>query len=408
MSAPEKLLSRFLYKFREKISRVAHATALMTIAFANQASAFVEDNGGFIVLPPAYGYLTPHIVTGGGGTVYVNSTQSGSITIPTGATSATATISSVGTLAFITFQGFTKSGTGNGADISYVRVELTNATTVTAFRNTSSGTETVIAFWTVIDATSSLVSSVQKGTTTIGAGASSANTGISAVTLASAVLSWLGSINDATTNNIPTAWTGAVISSTTNVQAQRNTSGQSSVVGWNVINFNASAISSVQANLGRNITSGTTRNDTITSVTTANTMIFFQGLTSNDLDASLAIEQVDIRLAGATTVTLANNTAVSVSTQRIRYSVIAYASGVLKSMQRSTTTMTAATSNNATITSVTTTKAFANYLGFTTTATTNINDSSSAVALTSATNVQVSKGTSTSNSTVSWEVPEFN
>lgn len=86
-------------------------------------------------------------------TSMIASVQSGTITIGTGATSNTATITSVNTAkSVVHFLGFTTTWTTTyRGDRTFPRVALTNATTVTAFRDSSDATFTVTVGYCVVE-----------------------------------------------------------------------------------------------------------------------------------------------------------------------------------------------------------------------------------------------------------------
>lgn len=83
----------------------------------------------------------------------VKSVQYGSITIGTGSTSNTATITAVRTdKALLVYLGGTVSGSGTGnTDIALSRVTLTNSTTVTATRGESDANLSTVTTFVVIE-----------------------------------------------------------------------------------------------------------------------------------------------------------------------------------------------------------------------------------------------------------------
>jgi len=149
---------------------------------------------------------------------------------------------------------------------------------------------------------------------------------------------------------------------------------------------------------------------TITSVTTANSLIFWNGAyntaatTNNNLIA-------DIALTNATTVT-ATRTGTGANTCTARFVVIEFIPGVLTSVQRGTITIASgSTSNTATITSVSEDVAFFNCLGFrSANASTERADAVLAtVNLTTATELTATRTTNDSNDIiVGYQVAEFN
>lgn len=340
-------------------------------------------------------------------TSYVNSVQYVTITIPTGATSATATISAVGSLAFLNNLGFETITASNGA-IGYPRVELTNTTTVTAYRNTSDASITVTVKACVVDATSDLVTSVQRGTITVASGSTSNTATISAVTNANTIVTHQGQTTDETSQVIKQIENVLSLSGTTVTATRQDGTSGSITVGYQVVEFKGSALAQSVQNIAKTWNSGTSTTATITSVNTNNAIIFYAGSSCATTANHAQAEQM-AQLTDATTVTISINTA-STLAHSFNCSVVEFASGVLASaVQRGTTTLTAATSNTSTITAVNTSKAMLNYLHYTaSTSTSSIRDTCSSAYLTNSTTVTVARGTANNNITGSWAIAEFN
>lgn len=336
---------------------------------------------------------------------YVNSVQQVSITIPANTTSATATISSVGSLAFIVYGGESTSATATMAR-GYARVELTNSTIVTAYRN-GALTDTVTVNLCVVDATSSLVNSVQSGTVTIGVSNTSSTATISSVNSNYTVLTWLGQTTGDSfsygANDVYLSYSGTTLTAT------RITSNSATpIVGYQVIEFNSAALNSIVQdvkNAWTNTSSSSTQ--TITSVNVNNTILFYAGSGGNNSSNAATVKQ-RATLTNGTTITYNTNTAGSISCQYNLF-VVEFASGVLNSsVQRGTITLSGATSRTATISSVTTTKTLMNSLQFTSTQTSsNLPNVLTRVSLTNSTTVTANKNTSTNATTLSYEVAEF-
>lgn len=359
-----------------------------------------------IIFPSTF-WSTPAGGGGGGGGTYVSSVQHVSITIPTGSTSATATISTVGSRAFLLFNGF-QATAATDTSVAYARVELTNTTTVTAYRNSSSGSDTVTVKCVVVDATSSLIASVQTGTISIAGGGTSGTATISSVNASYTALHLLGYINSQTSLSLSNIEPVLTISGTT-ITATRQFSGNSSTVGFIVIEFQSAACNqAVQSYQLSWTNSGTSTTQTITSVNTNNALIIYAGSNGNSSSGINKIEQY-ATLTNGTTVTVNTNTAGFI-TCRYNFFVVEFASGILKSsVQRNTTTLTGVTSNTSTITSVTTTSALLNFLRYTSSQTTaNIPNVCTNAVLTNGTTVTVARNSSTNNVIGSWEVADFN
>lgn len=114
-----------------------------------------------------------------------------------------------------------------------------------------------------------------------------------------------------------------------------------------------------------------------------------------------------VSLTNSTTITAFDEGAATGGvTTTMKITVIEFAPGVIRSVQRGTTTLLGVTSNSTTITSVNTTKAFLNFLGWST----NADDQryEGIVELAGATSVQVTNQLATgATNTFSWEVLEY-
>lgn len=358
-------------------------------------------------LPSNMGFFAPAVGGGGGGTTYVNSVQHVAITIAAGSASNTATISSIGLLAFI-INGHWQT-TDTSPDKGYCRVELTNSTTVTAYRNTSASTAALTVYCCVVDATSDLIVSVQQGTVSLSSAQTSNTATVSSVNSNNYAVHYLGSTNVATATSYNKVDIGLTYSGTT-VTATRDTSGAGETCGFVLIEFNGAALNqAVQAISKSWVSSGTSTTSTITSVNTSRSLIIYAGQQSDGTTNGARLKQKAM-LTNSTTVTFDVNTA---NSQNLIYNchVVEFVSGVLaSSAQRGTTTISASsTSNTSTISSVTTSKSLLSFLGATTTLTTNSQGSILAgTSLTNSTTVTASRGGTSNAVTASWEVMEFN
>lgn len=336
------------------------------------------------------------------GTSYINSVQQVSITIGSGATSNTATITGVGANSFIIFQGFTTdAAVALDADTPKItsRVELTNSTTVTAFRNTSGASVTVNAV--VIDPTSSLVTGVQSGTITLSAASSNTAT-ISSVSTSLSAVFFLGAITSSTGDAIK-AWYGTTLTNSTTVTASCQLSA-TATVGYVVVTFATGAIQSIQQKV---TTSSSGSNDvtTISAVTVANCMLVYGGYKNNNGGFNAAWS----RITSTTAVTSAFGAAPSF-TRTHYFTVIEFKSGVLNSSSQTGSIAVSSTSNTATISSVNTAKSICNFTNFTNNSSlTSWRDYAGKITLTNATTVTATKNTagSSDTSTIGYEVIEF-
>lgn len=341
-------------------------------------------------------------------TNYITSTgvQYVAITIPTGAASATATIAAVGTTAFILNNGFESSGT-TSASTAYCRIELTNSTTVTAYRNASDATITCVASACVVDATGNLIVSVQSGTIVFASGATSATATISSVDANNAVLHCLGFISSQASLSLSNIEVILTYSGTT-VTATRLFSGSTETVGFIVIEFQGAVMNqAVQSFQKAWTTTTTSTTQVITSVNANNALVIWAGSNANSGISEARTEQRAV-LTNGTTVTINVNTAFSIAAN-YNFFVLEFIAGVLNSnVQRGTTTLTTVNSNTSTITAVNTTNTLTNFLRYTATQTAaDITDSVTAVALTNSTTVTTARNGASGNVTSSWEIAEF-
>ena len=113
-------------------------------------------------------------------------------------------------------------------------------------------------------------------------------------------------------------------------------------------------------------------------------------------------------LTNSTTITLNVNSATSIPVIW-NGTVVEFVSGVLASaVQRNTITLTGVTSNTATITGVGS-KAVANWCGFSASAgASRLDEAETNLTLTNTTTLTAAKNTSTANTTISYEVLDFN
>lgn len=149
---------------------------------------------------------------------------------------------------------------------------------------------------------------------------------------------------------------------------------------------------------------------TITSVTTANSLIFWNGATNTAATTNNNLI-ADVALTNSTTVT-ATRTGTGANTCTARFVVVEFVPGVLTSVQRGTITIASgSTSNTATITSVSEDVAFFNCLGFRSanSSTERADAVLATVDLTAATTVTATRAVNDSNDIiVGYQVAEFN
>lgn len=157
--------------------------------------------------------------------------QRGTIAI-TGATSNTATIAAVNlNNAVIRYLGQTYTAAATEQNKAFARVELTNATTVTASVNTSPGAETTSVDFEVTEYLPGVIKSVQRGTV-VGA----ATAAITAVDMTKSDLHYLGhteSAADGITQYLPRLSLSTATLITQSVVVSAATTSGYQVVEWN-------------------------------------------------------------------------------------------------------------------------------------------------------------------------------
>lgn len=362
-----------------------------------------------IVLPAAFGFYQVSR------TAIANSVQYVSIVIPAGSTSATASISTVDTnYAVLLWGGFNTTHTGSAAREFLPRIDLTNGTTVTAFRNTSSATHTVTAYVTVVEFVSSAINLIQKGTISLSTfaisppdadGSNNATiqtAAISTVDLNNSVILYLGNTVTSAGFSAVGQLVGLDFYDNSTIRAQRNSiNSHSTTVGYMVVEFKPEVVASIQRRAVTLTSTNSSDSDTIGSVDTSGSLLLFNGITS--ANSSWAESLYHIRLTDGTTVTLERNGSSS-SGRTIYYHVLQFSSGV-NSQQRATTSLTSATADS-TITAVNTTKSSA-YLCGQLTAGTVANQIFTSVRLLNSTTVRAEKNGTSTSSAVSWETVEF-
>jgi len=157
---------------------------------------------------------------------FLQSVQCGTITINSGATSGTATITSVDTTrTALSNNGYTGNDS-SGSAVTDAWLTLTNATTVTATRSTNtSETYTSVVRFCALQFLSGLTKSIQIGTATIAANQTSGNATITSVNTAKAWPLWLGQSSECNSGGFSNdRGTAAItLSGATTVTATRNT-----------------------------------------------------------------------------------------------------------------------------------------------------------------------------------------
>ena len=347
---------------------------------------------------------------GAGVSGIIESIQQISITIAGGTSSNTATITSVDTSrSLLLYNGQTTALTGDtegeqfGGPITSVRGGLTNATTVTATRGGTSATP-VTAYYTVVQFKSGATTQIQKGTIALSAATSNTATITSVDTSRS--VAFHNGWSTATASRGTTPGT-IVLTNATTVTAQVN--GASNItVAYTVVEFSSSVVESVQQ-LSKGLTTSSSDTSTITSVDTSRTMVIWNGYRCTNNGGSIRQYLFKHTLTNATTVTYDTFISAPGSTLTYATTVIQFRAGVVKSLQRNSSSTMNSAPKNDTITTVDTTKTISNMCGFQTTDN-NVADSSKfwiASRINSSTQHQLLIGDATGEIIASWEAVEF-
>lgn len=336
--------------------------------------------------------------------------QQVSITIASGSLTGTATITAVGSGAFIVFQGFTGTETTTQLDDDYARIELTNSTTVTATRGVTGSSQTVTINAVIIDGnTTNLIKSVQSGTITVASASASNTATISAVTNTNTAVFYLGVTANASDISLTNTEFVLSLSGTTLTATRQSGAALQVIVGYCVVEFQGSALNSSVQNVAYVSTPGAgvvTENVTIASVTTANTFLSYSG-SSCSLAGSANIGRMYAQLTAATTVAISWNTASTTRVRNFNLCVIEFVSGVLaQAVQRGTIALAAATSGTATITSSATSSTLVNWLNNSTSASSNSNVTCCRITQTNATTITENVNSSATG-TGSYEAVQF-
>lgn len=208
------------------------------------------------------------------------SVQHITVTIAGGATVGTTTITSVDTsLTALIVNGWinSTSSDANGKVQGYV--QLTNATTVTATRGASSANATVV-YVDVVTFDASMIQSIQYVSAAMASGSTSTAITISAVTVANTVVHSLGGNG---VDSKGTAQAGADLTTTTNINSIRVSTGFATTFYYVVIEFKSAVLNSAVRKINRaGSSSGTVAISP--TVTVANCMTFYGGASCNAQD----------------------------------------------------------------------------------------------------------------------------
>ena len=309
------------------------------------------------------GFAAFTLAASGVPTLLIQSIQTFSITIAAGATSGTATISSVDTTkAYLPYGGYETSNTAENASEILPRSELTNATTVTAYRNTSDAVFVTTVKGTVVEFVSGAVQSTARGTITVTG--TSATATISSVTTGNSVTSFLGSTSDATDAVHTDTLVRADLTNATTVTATQAGPGNDTVTGYTVLEFVSGVLNSSTQTYSITIADTTSSGTaTISAVTLAQTAMVHGGRSRTGvwLPATLGYAQI----TDTTTVTHTRTGTTNVTV--LNGTVVEYKTASITGVDRGTNTIAAlATTQDSTIGAVTAAQTYVSQHGDTT------------------------------------------
>lgn len=296
------------------------------------------------------------------GSSVITSIQQGSITIAAGSNSNTATLSPTVTAAnsMLVYNGVTTDlATSNHAKCA-VRITLTNGTTVTATRELNSSVAVTVNF-SVVEFASG-VNSIQYNTITITAAGTSNTRTISAVG-ANAFVMWLGGSVSTASLAYADVQSGVTLTNSTTVTGNIGFAlANDYTMNFVVVDLDSTIVASVQQRTLTSAATATTDVDTISSISTTDTLLVNGGNTAASTTTFAAIGFRSV-LTNATTVTFTRN-GIGVISRTHYYTAVVFAAAVLKqAIQSATITLSAAASGTATITAVVTAKSFVMWEG---------------------------------------------
>ena len=341
----------------------------------------------------------------------VTSIQQFTIAIDNAATTNTATISAVNAASsIIIYDGVLTNGAGTDVEEALAECTLTNSTTVTATRGAQDGTKDTTIRGVVVEFNPRLVASVEYGTVNIPTSASTGTATLAtAVPSSRAAVIFLGSRVTGGTTAYTHAQMTVDLTGPATVTGRRNSNSAtlSPTARFAVIRFVDGAVTSVQqVNNTASSSTATSATATLTTpVDTTRTVLFSGGTASTQ--SAVAAGMWRWTLTNKSTVTWTRDTGTSAN--NILYvTAVEFSPNIIKSIQRGTIAMSAVATNTATVTAVTTTKAFANYTGLNVNSSaTNANNVFANLTLTNTTTLTAARSGSTGLCTIGYELVEF-
>lgn len=290
---------------------------------------------------------------------YVSKVYHGSITIGAGSVFGNATIPPMGPFAILIYLGQVNTSATNQSSIISPAINLLTSTQVGATRNAvDAGSVTI--YFAVVDATSDLVDQIEYNSAAFAGTNTKTTTLANSFDLARSAVFWLGNFSS-DTSAVPARRTNARFTAVNQVTATSNST-HTGTTRFVCVQFKAGVIQSVQQVSDAYATANATDTKTISAVVQANVWIAFGGVNTGGSG------YYEIQLTSATNINLVR-TATSVASRTPAYTVIEFVSGVIKSNQNFAISLLSAAQADATVSSVNTARALANFSGYNNTST---------------------------------------
>jgi hypothetical protein len=336
------------------------------------------------------------------------SIQEVDVAIAGGASSGTATISAVSSLASIVWAGNTSNTAADDLTAVWATVTLTNSTTVTANRGSAAASALSVKCY-VIDWSSDWVESVQFGSMTTSASTTATAT-ISSVTTSRSAVFFLGHYNTSANTNYARGLGRFDLTNSTTVTLTKGAATTDLLGKFCVVQFKAAKIQSLQTTSISMTSGNSSATATISAVTANNTFMAYGGCTMGSSVTDPSISLGSTGYTNTTTITATRSASTS-GTVIVNGTVIEFTSGTLNRVQREAAVAFAASTATRTRsnTAVDTTKTFVSHLGNQTTVTTsNMGSVVSTVEMTAASTMTATRGnTANDNALFRYEEVEF-
>ncbi len=271
----------------------------------------------------------------------IQSIQNFTITIANGATTGTASISSVTDgNTIIVYDGTTSSQTGINTATGLARVDL-SGTTVTATRNTST-TTTVTLKGSIVELKTSAVKTINRGTSTIAVSGTTNTATISAITTANSAIFFNGISSAGTSGTAQSNFANAVITNTTTLTFTRiNAAATAMSVSYSCLELNSGILNSSTQSGSIVLNSVTSNTATISSVGTGQCMLAWGGFYS---DATTAWELPYIQQTSGTVVTATR--VLTNGSYTASFTNLEFKTANINNVQRGTITVAATSASN--------------------------------------------------------------